>query len=493
MATLLDLITETTEQILYDAAIVVMRAAGVPVDSWLDSTNEGIALTHVTQEAEAETRNATAALARQADLGAATGLGLSLLARSQYQLDRYPAVHTAGWWLLHSVASAPTHTRTAGDLVAGTAGIAGLSYLSTTGGTLLAGDYLLVRMEADEAGTQWNLPVGTTVSIRRPTMTGVSVTIVPVLEVPGEDENGAVVYAKIGGSTPTIRHVVSGNNTALSVSDNSENITVNLATNGSGVAISTAAEVAAAVNAYSTAAIYWYAQATGDGSGVASAASAASASTWITTQGAEEEPDGAISPASGLRGRCALRWSTLGAGGGAEAMEYWALAIPSGYETSPVTRAAVFSNRYGGVILGGCVTVLVAGPSGALSAADLAAVTANYESPKKYPSCCVLAVETTSNLTYSPTGTVYILRDAGYSAAEVAALVAATLATYQTDLNIGGQGLKVYAQKVGARIEGAVPSAIRNAALTNPAETAVAYNQSVVFDVGGLSYVLVDR
>lgn len=494
MATLSDLLTAVTESALFTRAMAALRAAGVPVDSWTDSTNEGIGLTHITQEAEAETRNATAAYGAAGFLQSATGVGLTLYARSQYQLERFPAVHTAGWWLLESVAAAPTHTRSAGDLTGGTSGRAGLLYVSTTDGTLAPGGKLLVRMEASEAGPEYNLPVGTTVSART-TLVGVSYYLRPILLAPGDSTgNGDVVYAQLGGSAPTIKHVVSGNNTALAVTDDgNDTVIVALETNGSGVAISTAAEVAAAVNAYVSAENHWYAQATGDGTGIAGALAEAGASTWITTQGAVEEPDGAISPPSGLLGRCALRWSTLGCGGSAEALQYWGLALPSGYATSPVTRCEVFSNRLNGTIAGGACTVLVAGPAGALTAADLAAVAANYEEPAKYPLTMTLAVATTTNLTVALTGTVYVLRGAGYSLTEVAALVAATLAAYQADLNIGGQGGKVYAQKVGARIEDSAAGAVRNVALTIAAETTVAYNESVIFSVGGLSYVMVDR
>jgi len=53
----------------------------------------------------------------------------------------------------------------------------------------------------------------------------------------------------VGGLNITVAIVVSGNNTALSVSVTDSAITINAATNGSGVATSTASEVLAAVNA----------------------------------------------------------------------------------------------------------------------------------------------------------------------------------------------------------------------------------------------------
>lgn len=55
--------------------------------------------------------------------------------------------------------------------------------------------------------------------------------------------------AGTAGNNIRIRYVVAGNNTALSVSVSSSDITVNLATNGSGIPTSTAAQVLAAINA----------------------------------------------------------------------------------------------------------------------------------------------------------------------------------------------------------------------------------------------------
>jgi hypothetical protein len=72
----------------------------------------------------------------------------------------------------------------------------------------------------------------------------------------------------------TVAHVVSGNNTALSVSVTARAITVNLATDSDGVATSTAAAVAAAVNNTSPAAALVTASAHGAGSFVATAQSA---------------------------------------------------------------------------------------------------------------------------------------------------------------------------------------------------------------------------
>lgn len=65
--------------------------------------------------------------------------------------------------------------------------------------------------------------------------------------------NGEIAYtaqaAGTGGNSIRVRYVVAGINTTLSVSVSGNDITVNLATNGSGVATSTASQVVTAVNA----------------------------------------------------------------------------------------------------------------------------------------------------------------------------------------------------------------------------------------------------
>jgi hypothetical protein len=76
--------------------------------------------------------------------------------------------------------------------------------------------------------------------------------------------------AGVAGNSIRIRYLVAGNNTALSVVVASNDITVNLATNGSGVPTSTGATVLAAINASgpATALIDVAHEAGSDGSGV---------------------------------------------------------------------------------------------------------------------------------------------------------------------------------------------------------------------------------
>lgn len=79
-----------------------------------------------------------------------------------------------------------------------------------------------------------------------------------------------------GGNSTTVRYVVSGANTPLSVSVVGQAITVNVATNGSSVATSTAAQVRDAINNSTTANVLVWAQSApgSDATGVVSALAA---------------------------------------------------------------------------------------------------------------------------------------------------------------------------------------------------------------------------
>jgi hypothetical protein len=224
----------------------------------------------------------------------------------------------------------------------------------------------------------------------------------------------------------------------------------------------------------------------------------------VVRQGQDEEPDGTLSPPTGLKGRCVTKWPTAqvrGADGlstlppgNEEALLYWARQKPAGYLASPVTKVRTYSNRLpNGLISGTAALVLVAGAGGALSAQEVADVAALFENPKKYPVATSFAVSTTINKTVDVAGTVNVLRGARRTTAEIQALVLARLAEYQSRLEIGGQGGLCYKQHIEGEIVAAAPTAIRDVVLTAPTgNTAVAWNETVVFNVMGLTFALVD-
>jgi hypothetical protein len=92
-----------------------------------------------------------------------------------------------------------------------------------------------------------------------------------------------ICFKSLAGATPSIEIVVSGNDTPLSVDVVGSAVTVNSATNGSGDAASTAAEIKAAVNADVSAKLLWEARLPPgqDGSGVTGAMSSKTAASGV--------------------------------------------------------------------------------------------------------------------------------------------------------------------------------------------------------------------
>lgn len=106
-----------------------------------------------------------------------------------------------------------------------------------------------------------------------------------------------------------------------------------------------------------------------------------STGTWITVQGVDVEKDEQLFP------RLLDKWATLGTGSNDGAYRYRALAA-----SPEVTRVRVYSPG------GGAVRVIVAGPSGPVSAAALAAVSAEIEArrPEGVPDVLCLNATTLS-------------------------------------------------------------------------------------------------
>jgi hypothetical protein len=113
----------------------------------------------------------------------------------------------------------------------------------------------------------------------------------------------------------------------------------------------------------------------------------------------------------------------------------------------------------------GAVTVVVGSDTGPLPLIDLTAVRANYENPQKYGIGRVLDVVNMNLKLVSITATVNVFSSSGVSLTDIQAKVEASLADYETLLSIG----EVLApQKIGARMEDADKSAIRDVVLSSP-------------------------
>lgn len=140
---------------------------------------------------------------------------------------------------------------------------------------------------------------------------------------------------------------------------------------------------------------------------------------WTTTQGADEESDAEVTA------RCRGKWGTIAAQPPVSAYEFWALQA-----SSEVRRVAVDAQNPDGP---GTLRVYVAGATGGVSAAVVAAVDA-YVQPRRSPSAGV-TVHTAKNRVISVTGKVIV---PPAQAAAARAFAESALDAYFASVPIGG-------------------------------------------------------
>jgi len=140
---------------------------------------------------------------------------------------------------------------------------------------------------------------------------------------------------------------------------------------------------------------------------------------WLVTQGVDPESDAA------LRLRCQEKWSSLGAGGNAPAYAYHAK------NASPqVTRVRVLE----AFPTGGQVTVICAGPSGAIADAKTLADVSAYLEDGRRPQCVKVHVRSAVARVIVVTGDVRVRATMKEPAV---AFVSAQLTSMQQTLDIG--------------------------------------------------------
>lgn len=478
-----EILAPKTEQELVQGLLDGHRKNGLPVSSWLTLRNLGLSLTHLFAAGLFELREVGRSVFASWYLDTAQDVGLTRLAASQFDLERYPAVAARHYFLVVNQAGSPQQALSAGEVVAGTLGTDGILFDSDEDGLLPAGapsgSRLLLAFKARDAGAAGNVPAYTALSLRT-TLIGASIAAVPVAKVDGDlaDPNGGVLYAALQpGYT-----VVVTRGAALDVQLAIPQVLITLGAN------TTAAQVVAEVNANSNVGQgqILHAQALGTGAGKAGVGTVIPSSSVLVAGQAEEGDDL-------LKLRCRSRWATLGRGGTEASMIYWALAAPQGYTASPVTKVRVYSNRNAqGNIAAGEAVVLVAGPAGALPAQDLAAVRDNFVD--KAPLNTLLHVVTTTNKLINLVGTVNCVR-AGQrpTGPDTYPRLAIQISRYQERLAIGGvQGI-VHKQHIEGELVAASPQVVRNVILTSPlGDTSVAWNETATFSTLGLRTVDVD-
>jgi len=508
----------TISQATYFARLMARHVAnGVPTDTWLSLVNTGLSTTQYTSEVYAQLRALITGIFRAlfidewqglidgaidaADL-AAIEARIEVVARNVYGITRESAQLQLARFVLTSATGAPPQSINPGDS-AGTIGTTGPIWYAAESAQLEPGQDAVVLYRAGEAGASYNVPIGTSLELKT-SLVGVSVDnrASGAATALGVGSAGLLLFAAQSGVT--VRVVNNGASLPLNTTGNlgTKLITIQLRTDGAGVALSTADEVRLALNAAVAALgipqLLLYASLAGSGAGVMQVTATPVALAWdgsyIQEAGADPE---AIAR---LRRRCEARLDTIGGGGGSgvpggavgteDALVYWALATPAGYKAPPVRWVRVLSNNKLGAMSGGESTVVLAGPAGGITAADVTAVAANFEAPKKYWGGLNVVSAITAPIAI--VGTVHVRPASGKTLSDVSASVAVALAQF---LEIIGDEWSVndtplvYPDKILAIISGADNVAISHVDLTVPAAPiTLAWNEFPTFDTAALAY-----
>ena len=166
MATITDIIRGVTAPEYEKLIINELRARGVPVDSWLDTSNIGLALTQWMSVLLAELRGSSldpatyqgvTYLAQSAFLQFATGDGLTALSESQYQNIRQGMSTTQGTVRLVAAVSASPQNIQPGKLIIGSTLNPKLTYKNVTGGPIAPGGFVDLVFRASEGGAKFNV------------------------------------------------------------------------------------------------------------------------------------------------------------------------------------------------------------------------------------------------------------------------------------------------------------------------------------------------
>jgi hypothetical protein len=499
----------------YYARLMARHVAnGVPTDTWLSLVNVGLSTTQYVSEALAQVRALVSSVfraffldewqdlvdeAETAEEREAIEQRIAAVARNVYGIEQQPAQLQLARFVLTAAPTAPGQTVNAGDF-AGTLGDSPLLWAAEESATLEAGQRRVVLFRATQPSAQHNVPIATSLELKNALLdvsidnraTGAATAI-------GTGNAGLLLFAAQAGVTVELLN--NGASLPLTVAGNlgTKRITVQLRTNGGAVVQSTAEEVRFALASASLAsnvpALLAAVQNAGTGALVMSAVAAAALNwdgSYIQSAGADRES------VSRLRRRCETRLDTIGGGGGSgfppgatgteDALVFWGLYTPAGYEASPVAWVRVLSNNRLGSMSGGESTVVLASEAGVLSAADVTAIAANYESPRKYWGG--LSVVAASALTITLIGVVHVRASSGKTLAEVSDAIDQALIAFRRV--VGEQWSRnetpiIQVPKIVATISEADRVAIAWVEWTGSTSPVVlAWNQFPEFDRSGL-------
>lgn len=499
----------------YFTRLMAFHAANeVPTSTWLSVVNLGLSLTQYVSEQIAQIDSLLTETFRSLFLdewqgmldGAASETDRQRIeerfrinARNFYGIEFEAAQLQVARFITTTLSTAPTQTLPSGS-IAGTPAN-GLLWASDIEADLVPGQRAVIEFRASTAGADYNVPIGTTLELKS-TFVGVTITNQPSGAATKVGDGTAGLYCYAAQADVNVMVVNNGASLPLAVTGNlgTLTVTIQLRTDGVGVAQSTADEVRQAINAAggNVAQLIIYARNQSTGASVMAVTSSAVKLLWngsyIQSSGSDVES------AMRLRRRCETRLDTIGGGGGLglppgllgteDALVFWGLARPAGYTASPVRWVRVLSNNNLGAMSGGESTVILASQSGAVTAADVAAVAANYENPRKYWGG--LHVASAAILSIPLICLVHVRASSGKSLAEVEESVTKALTSFLDTLGdewSRNASPTIYNSKIVGVIDAADPSAIIWVEWTGfIAPIVLAWNEFPNWNTAGIAY-----
>jgi len=508
LADITDLIKSVTESEYWTQLRSDYDLAKVQWRSW-GTRNPFLVVSRFSTKAAEVLREAVRVIAESGFLDFASGLGLVLFARSQYQLDRQPATFTVGRVVLDMSAVVAPAPVSAGQLQVWTPGpitADSRMFVSLESGTLNPGEANVLRFTALGSGDLYNLPVGTPIELKT-SIPGVTASLRasgPPVRL-GLGNASLIVWAArpdvyveiVDPGLPGLPLTIVGNTHTL-------RLTITLATDSFATPISTASEVRKAIgDAIASGAnvkdLLLTAALGGDGTGLVQVLPLTLldwTGTWIESYAHNEQDD------DSLKQDCANRFPTMGgaSGDGApvstaqteDALLFWGKRPPAGYNRSPVEKIQVYTNIDDtGAVDGAAVLVVISGASGPLAPAAVNAVAGNYENPRKYSYGITLRTISAEARTIAVSGLVTIRRSSGRSIAEVQASIAKAFIRFSADRAENAIGAEIDNTKINAVVIDADRAAIKSFAPSAPlAPVVLTFKQVAQYDLSGLTYAL---
>lgn len=169
-----DILVAKTRDTLITEILAVLAADGCPVTAW-QTGNPLRTLTRADATALADLHATVRLIGAAAFLDDAEGDWLTLLARSKFQVTRVPGVACVGRVVLTVASGAGPYTITAGGLLVSD-GVRRWRSTNTSSVTITSAATTTIEVQAEAAGTAYNVANGVITTIVSPALAGVTVT-----------------------------------------------------------------------------------------------------------------------------------------------------------------------------------------------------------------------------------------------------------------------------------------------------------------------------